>query len=167
MAWNFAGGSLSGTIEFTLPATTYAGTAGTGGLNYVIEANDMVIKSESASWGERMSVPVAFDTPAWDVMFDSEAATGGFTAIDANHDGFTWSWSESDMAYRTYFNRAKDNDDWLVTPALRLEAGKVYEFTAAMHSLHDALRGVLPPRTRHNADAPGKHRIGNVERLYG
>ena len=47
-----------------------------------------------------------------------------FSAIDANADGNTWG-PEEDYFYISY---ASPNDDWLVSPAIKLVAGKKYHF---------------------------------------
>ena len=50
---------------------------------------------------------------------------GLFTVIDANEDGKTWNF---DTSYGTYYiyNGSLDGDDWLISPAIKLEAGKKY-----------------------------------------
>jgi len=52
---------------------------------------------------------------------------GLFTVIDANEDGKTWNF---DTSYGTYYiyNGSLDGDDWLISPAIKLEAGKKYHF---------------------------------------
>ncbi len=51
-----------------------------------------------------------------------------FTVVDANEDGSTWHWySDGQASYK--YNDANNADDWLFTPAFRLEAGKTYVFS--------------------------------------
>lgn len=50
-----------------------------------------------------------------------------FTVIDANEDGKTWIFSSSTGTYYTYHS-TNDGDDWLISPAIKLEAGKKYHF---------------------------------------
>ncbi len=56
---NFANGSLSGTIDFTAPATTFDGNPGSGSLSYEVSIEGTPVRNGSATWGETMSVPVA------------------------------------------------------------------------------------------------------------
>lgn len=55
---------------------------------------------------------------------DFESGLAGWTIIDANEDGRTW--TEYDGSVRVQYNGSKDMDDWLITPPLKLEAGKAY-----------------------------------------
>ncbi len=50
------------------------------------------------------------------------------TVIDANNDGSTWHWYDEGQASYKY-NADNDADDWLLSPAFRLEAGKTYVFS--------------------------------------
>ena len=55
-----------------------------------------------------------------------------FTVIDANEDYFTW---EDSGTYAEYsYNAEQDADDYLVSPALHLEAGKSYSITVSAGS---------------------------------
>ncbi|MBR7054636.1 MAG: choice-of-anchor J domain-containing protein [Prevotella sp.] len=62
-----------------------------------------------------------FDTiDEWDVL----------TIIDANGDGSTWhQYDSGEGIFASYkYNSDNDGDDWIVTPAIRLEAGMTYNF---------------------------------------
>ena len=50
-----------------------------------------------------------------------------FGVIDSNKDGTTWSF---DSSYGTYYkwNSSNAANDWLISPAIKLEAGKKYHF---------------------------------------
>lgn len=50
-----------------------------------------------------------------------------FGVIDANEDGKTWTLNTSGYAQYTY-NTNGPGDDWLISPAIMLEAGKLYHF---------------------------------------
>ncbi|MDE6528396.1 MAG: choice-of-anchor J domain-containing protein, partial [Muribaculaceae bacterium] len=67
-------------------------------------------------------------------MFDTAAKGEAFVVHDVNNDGSTWAWSEADKAFKTQFNRRNAMDDWLVTPPLKLQKGKMYMFTAKMRT---------------------------------
>ncbi|MCM1067513.1 MAG: choice-of-anchor J domain-containing protein [Muribaculaceae bacterium] len=55
---NFTGGSLSGTIDFTVPTLTYGGTEGSGAISYDIFTGSNRITNGSTAWGKKESVPV-------------------------------------------------------------------------------------------------------------
>lgn len=68
--------------------------------------------------------------------FDTDLDFNGFTVINANNDGInrTWQWN------RYYYNITSgwgQGDDWAITPALRLEAGKLYSFAYKLHGNGD------------------------------
>lgn len=67
---------------------------------------------------------------SYDIPY-TESFDGGideFYVIDANEDANTWKYNSLSgvVAYDTYTN---DADDWFITPALKLEAGKEYTFS--------------------------------------
>ncbi|MCM1451757.1 MAG: choice-of-anchor J domain-containing protein [Clostridium sp.] len=64
----------------------------------------------------------------WSETFDDEASLSQFTIIDANNDGKTWEYNYQHSARITY-NGSLDMDDWLISPAITLEAGAVYKFS--------------------------------------
>lgn len=64
----------------------------------------------------------------WSETFDNEAAFEKFTIIDANEDGKTWKYNYQQSA-RIEYNGKLDMDDWLISPAIELEAGAFYKFS--------------------------------------
>ncbi len=60
--------------------------------------------------------------------FDDLGQDLAFTIIDANADGSTWYFTTSDdNGYAQYqWNDDNAGDDWLISPAIKLEAGKLY-----------------------------------------
>ncbi len=50
-----------------------------------------------------------------------------FIVIDSNEDNTTWIWSEYNHSV-LYRNGTVAADDWLISPAIKLEAGKYYHF---------------------------------------
>lgn len=54
----------------------------------------------------------------------SEYELEWFTIIDANEDGKTWHFYDNQASYE--YHSVNDADDWLISPAFRLEAGKIY-----------------------------------------
>lgn len=76
--------------------------------------------------------PAVIETLPYVNTFDDAADQKHFTIIDANADGKTWNWY-SGMARYTY-SSTNQGDDWLVSPAIKLVAGKKYSFSIAAHS---------------------------------
>lgn len=68
--------------------------------------------------------PLTIDELPYTNGFDTEAEWDEFRVIDANSDGNTWA-QYSKTARLVYSNI--DDDDWLVSPLLKLEAGKTYK----------------------------------------
>lgn len=72
-------------------------------------------------------VPFRTDFNSADVIADQ-----GYTIIDANGDGdpksgnYMWSYDNDSKSMIYKFSYSKIADDWLVTPAMHLEAGKAY-----------------------------------------
>lgn len=56
---NFVDGSLSGTVEFTAPATTFDGTPAEGNVSYEVAIEGMVVHNATTTYGASVSVPVA------------------------------------------------------------------------------------------------------------
>lgn len=93
--------------------------------------------------GEMQSAPARSNTvalgsivPAYTSDF---AAFGleGYTVIDANDDRNSWVLFKNDdgeTEVRVKYNSNIDMDDWLITPAIKLEAGMSYKFSVMAHS---------------------------------
>lgn len=92
----------------------------------------------TAQFGEYSSTPGASNAlwlgafrPPYAADFALDGLSG-FSVIDANHDNITW--KNQDDEVNIDFNRVLDMDDWLITPALNLEAGKSYTLSFKAHS---------------------------------
>lgn len=59
----------------------------------------------------------------WTETFDDASSAGFFTVTDSNNDGKTWDFYSDRM--RVQYGSAT-MDDWLISPALRLESGYTY-----------------------------------------
>lgn len=78
-------------------------------------------EEESAVTGD----PV--DALPYSNALDSETAFADFGVLDSNNDGKTWVFSADNGTYYGY-SSANAADDWLISPAIKLEAGKKYHF---------------------------------------
>lgn len=71
-------------------------------------------------------VPIEYVAPFEDSMINYDSKTFlSYTVIDANGDGTTWRYDT--IPYYS-FNSKNDADDWIITPAIQLEADKLYAF---------------------------------------
>lgn len=83
-------------------------------------------KASAAGKSNIITLGRGFPTP-YSCTFDEESDLDLFTIIDANGDETTWAFNGG-MA-RAKYNLRAPMDDWLITPPVKLEAGKLYEFT--------------------------------------
>lgn len=76
----------------------------------------------------------ALNTP-YSIKFNSPSilTQNGFTVLDANGDRKKWTASSTYGVYYPYSNR-NQADDWLFTPELNFEAGKVYRFSCDVYA---------------------------------
>ncbi len=77
----------------------------------------------------------AYPTP-FDVTFNSYTIYDdmGFTIIDANQDGHTWAILAYGRGAFYPYDSTHSGDDWMITPALHLEAGKIYPFNCVTYA---------------------------------
>lgn len=75
-------------------------------------------------------VPTQIDDLPYTPSFADLADQSSFTIINANNDGDlnTWSFPSSSDYARYHYNDYAVADDWLITPGIKLEAGKAYRF---------------------------------------
>lgn len=87
----------------------------------VVATADGVTSAE----GKSNIVALGAIVPPYTNNFDSADDLAGYGIIDANGDGKTWTFNNG--AVRVTYNSSADMDDWLITPPLKLEVGKIYE----------------------------------------
>lgn len=83
-----------------------------------------------ASWegvesgvGTSNTVGIGAAVPPYRNEFAKQSSLEDFTIIDANKDGKTWGWYYTYVRIEYSYSKM---DDWLISPALKLEAGKSY-----------------------------------------
>lgn len=108
------------------------------GITYQVEA----VAAGLAS-GAAMTSPIyigAF-TPLYEEDFTDSDGFRYYTVADADADGLTWRVSTVDRAaYMGWNNNAADGetkDDWLFSPGIRMEPGKVYHLSFGERKLYD------------------------------
>lgn len=83
-----------------------------------------IVPYTSSGKGIESSTSVLVFVPEYLNEFGDNASIDEYTVIDGNTDGSTWDW----FNYQARCYPSSDNgaDEWLITPAMRLEAGKYY-----------------------------------------
>lgn len=85
-----------------------------------------VATSNKVALGDVATVPYYED-------FNSKGSADVYTIVDANEDGASWFWSSysQSMRYERSWNydTPPEADDWLITPAIYLQANCVYTFS--------------------------------------
>lgn len=135
------------TVATSQTATTFSEpfTASGTGVWYDVtpEADGLTgptASSPKALTGGAMSVPYSEN-------FDNSSASDFFTVIDVRKDGKTWEfvydedYNEGDMQCKYSSENAKD--DWLISPPIRLESGRLYNISLDVR----ARSGSLYPET--------------------
>lgn len=144
---------------------------------YTVEAvsND---SGESSLKGESNHLSFSAIQPPYSQTFDTDQALEAYTIIDANNDENTWHWY-TNGTMRIFGSDEEGLDDWLITPAVHLEAGKYYEFSLTLHGFKRAYaeyfeikcgkdntaEGMTIPllgNTLLSADAPTPYAVGMV-----
>ena len=95
--------------------------------HYGVTAVNGTMRSNETTSNKVVAGPAL--VPPYANTFDGSDAFDLMTVIDSNNDGSTWSlYNYSDgTGYAQYkYNSKNTGDDWLITPSLRLEAGKEY-----------------------------------------
>ena len=100
---------------------------------YDVIAYGGTLKGETATSNK---VALGMTTVPYLETFDSASDLDTFTVVNANEDDQTWQWYEGSNWYeKIRYVRCKYSlgmetpmDDWLITPGIKLQAGKIYEF---------------------------------------
>lgn len=73
---------------------------------------------------------------AYDVPFSEsfDGGLNGFTIIDVNNDSVTWRLTPLGQTVEYSWSDKNNADDWLITPAIRLQSGKKYTFSLKARS---------------------------------
>ena len=121
------GSSLVNTFKFTYDAEAQSLTLNEGS---EVLSNGKEDAIYYAQWIEGLFLsaeapaPTQIDVLPYSNNFDDADMQKHFSVIDANEDGTTWGINSGAFA----INYADNNDDWVVSPAIKLAAGKKYHF---------------------------------------
>lgn len=92
---------------------------------YFLEAYEQIVISKTDP-NYKEVLPI--DELPYENALNTKDLFTDFTVIDANEDGKTWSFNETAATTTYTYSSANDGDDWLISPAIKLEAGKKYHF---------------------------------------
>lgn len=135
--WASAGNLETGTLEDIV--MTYDAEAGT----LTLDASQVVVANASDTELYYLRIfytlvlmknepaPLSVDELPYTNAFDTEDQWKEFKVIDANADGSTW--TQYNKMARLRWDDSNNNDDWLVSPMLKLEAGKTYKVNLQAH----------------------------------
>lgn len=108
------------------------------GVSYLVEA---LADGQVSGAAETREICVGAYDPAFSEDFTDKAGMRFFTVIDLDGDRLTWECSPIDHAARVAWDNGaaatERKDDWLVSPPLRLAAGKVYKLSFGSRKLYD------------------------------
>ncbi len=97
--------------------------------NYTIYHYAVTALCNGKESGEGISnhIPLGKIAPPYSNSFVSNESAEGYTVIDANGDGKTW--RIYDGRFYVQYNEDIATDDWVITPPVKLEAGKIYKIS--------------------------------------
>lgn len=125
-----------------LTATQYVDEAYTPALEAI---SYVVTPKTSAGYGEPASTSKAVLGGEWTVpvteSFDSQDDFDLWTIVNAN-GGATWQYSAADKTVQYKYDDINrlPGDDWLISPAIRLEAGKKYTLSYEYRGLYSGMK---------------------------
>ena len=101
--------------------------------------------------------------PAYTNGFENELSLAGYTQINKNEDGNTWELYNGEVRFK--YNSSLAMDAWLITPAVKLEAGKMYKISvdARANSSNWAERFELCVGTEPTAEAMTENVVEKTE----
>lgn len=96
---------------------------------YTVEADCNGLQSGAATSN---TVWLGSIHPPYEQHFNDESVLDNYTILNANGDERTWGFYQGEM--RIYHNKNMAMDDWLITPAVRLEEGRAYELSIGVRA---------------------------------
>lgn len=165
------------TVATALTSTTFAQILpvpeeGMYAYYYTVTANNSGVvsapgKSEEIVVGNGWKVPYAYN-------FDDPYNFQFYTIVDADNDNETWTLTNNYLFLRIPQN--EPSNDWVITPGIYLEAGKLYSFEFDARNLSPSSpsrlevmwgKGVTPDNLTETAMAPTMVTSGVYEHLKG
>ena len=97
---------------------------------YTVVAHSNGLNSATA---KSNTVTLGSVVPPYTNDFSADNSLDGFTILDENGDGRAWTLNDGQV--RMMYNMSMDMDDWLISPPLKLEAGKAYYVSAKLRGM--------------------------------
>lgn len=144
------------TVAQGITATTYTDNITANNLQYYTYA--VTPSAEGVAGRPNMSNAVLVGTvvyPDWKCEFSSQAEFNKFTVINANSDGYRWQWHSGILKAYVAGASGKSGDDWLVTPAIRLEGNRIYKIAFRASNEYASGKKTLEVKLGQNPTAAG------------
>lgn len=153
---DFEQGSLSGNLNFKLPATSYSGNALTGEVKYTVKVDGERVCEESGNAGEAVSVPISVKSAGWhtfSVQCSNEFGKGRFEKLET-FAGFESPLPPSDVTARYYGGKMHLN--WTSSPETGAKGGPVNteSITYVIRSNHNEEYVTEPGATSYEYSLP-------------
>ena len=121
-----------------LTATTFSETVNPTQLTayyYGVVAVNGDQRSDENTSGKVVAGPAI--VPPYDNDFADESSLDLMTVIDANNDYSTWGYHYERQCAAYVYSLENEGNDWLITPAIKMEAGKEYTVTFTASAMED------------------------------
>lgn len=92
--------------------------------------SSVTYKTKPVTQASKKDAPAEGYTIPYHKDFPTEDSLNEMTIIDANNDGSTWTWDQYQKYARLSCPQSGQDDDWLMSAPIQMEAGKIYEFAA-------------------------------------
>ncbi len=83
----------------------------------------------ASDWGISNRIVIGSLSLPYSESFSRASSISDYTIIDANGDGKTWSWDSDNRCLWMPYNTEMAMDDWLITPPIKMQAGKSYDIS--------------------------------------
>lgn len=94
---------------------------------YYLSYIDTLTLSQDAPTEPEAETAAPVDAVPYSNALNTAELFAQFGVLDSNKDGSTWIFSTDDGTFYRYHS-TNPGDDWLISPAIKLEAGKAYHF---------------------------------------
>lgn len=103
---------------------------------YKVSAVNNGTKVGVAGESNQVVAGLAYDVPYAEDWQDGESARQLFTVVNNDGDGVTWQWADWNNKWLLFTptDPGSFNDDWLISPKVRLEKGMVYKFVSNLRN---------------------------------
>ena len=122
---------VAGTVKNATSFTDNLPAFNLGELSYQVRATNAAGSPGEYAQGNTIVAGNPFEIP-YHATFEVQSNHKLFTIIDNNKDNYSWYWN-GNLFYNGMATQV-DGDDWLITPAIKLESGYTYELTCVVEN---------------------------------